>query len=256
MQTPASKNPNELNAGLRRKLHYYKIAIAAVFFAAAGIVLMIFAAFSNQDHPGNLPAFLALNGGALLIIGGLYGFVSELFLKRDFANQLQASIDSKLQNMVLHESLLNMGLESVDQTFEESKLVRRLLAAQNTLIVAMRSGRLFRQHYDEIRGHIETDNAKLDIVLLDPSSNVVQCVSPKFSDHDEDKLRRSSADAINVFLKREIYDKLTSGRRENLNLFFSGEIPVYSAYVFDDEELWYIPYHFRRDYRPIPVFIG
>ncbi|MFZ0739709.1 MAG: hypothetical protein WAM96_21620 [Candidatus Acidiferrales bacterium] len=40
-----------------------------------------------------------------------------------------------------------------------------------------------------------------------------------------------------------------------MRVFLTDKYPLYSAYVFDGTELWYVPYHQRKNWQPIPVFI-
>jgi len=40
-----------------------------------------------------------------------------------------------------------------------------------------------------------------------------------------------------------------------LTVRLSDKYPLYSAYLFDNIELWYIPYHYRKNWHPIPVFV-
>ncbi len=235
--------------------HSWKLLLAIVIALALAIISMVWAYGSNKAHPGNMPASLALSLGSLVFVGAAYTLASEFFLKRDFVKQLRISIDERLEQTRLNETISGLGLSSVHETFELAQLWRRIEGANAVLIVAMRDSSLFRMYYDQIRQRIANANAKFTVILLNPDGRVIPSVVRKFSDYDEVKLRDSLRDSINTFLKSYIYDKLPGEKKANLVLRLYDDLPVYSAYLFDDEELWYIPYHFRHDYKLIPVFV-
>lgn len=222
---------------------------------AIGIILIIWGSFSNKDAPGNIGALLALNFGGIAFIGAAYTLVSELFLKRGFARQIRASINQRLEQTGLNDSIVKLGLNCVKENFELSHLWQRIEKANSVLIVAMRNSSFFRMYYDKILDRIMKEDARFTVILLDPDGKVIPSVVKKFSDIDEDQLRTSIRNTIDVFIKGHIFDKLPREKENNLIVRLFDEIPVYSAYLFDEEELWYIPFHFRHDYRPIPVFI-
>lgn len=235
--------------------HSMKLLIVATVVLALAIILIIWGCFSNKSQPGNIGALLALNFGGIVCIGAAYTLISEFFLKRDFTRQLRASIDQRLEQTSLNESIIKLGLNSIRENFELSQLWQRIEKANSILIVAMRDSSLFRMYYDKILHRIVNENAKFTIILLDPDGEVITSVVRKFSDIEEDELRTSIRNTKDTFIKGCIYDKLPEEKKGNLVLRLYDDVPVYSAYVFDEEELWYVPYHFRHDYRPIPVFI-
>lgn len=235
--------------------HSMKLLLMVTVVLALAIILIIWGCFSNKDQPGNIGALLALNFGGIVCIGAAYALVSEFFLKKDFTRQLRASIDQRLEQTSLNESIIKLGLNSVRENFELSQLWQRIEKANSILIVAMRDSSLFRMYYDKILHRIVNENAKFTVILLDPDGEVITSVVRKFSDIGEDELRTSIRNTKDTFIKGYIYDKLPEDKKANLVLRLYNDVPVYSAYLFDEEELWYIPYHFRHDYRPIPVFI-
>lgn len=235
--------------------HSWKLLLAIVIALALAIISMVWAYGSNKAHPGNMPASLALSLGSLVFVGAAYTLASEFFLKRDFVRQLRISIDERVEQTRLNETISRLGLSSVHETFELAQLWRRMEGANTVLIAAMRDSSLFRMYYDQIRQHIVNNNAKFTVILLDPDGQVIPSVVRKFSDYDEVKLANSIRGTIDTFLKGYIYDKLPDDKKANLVLRLYDDLPVYSAYLFDEEELWYIPYHFRHDYRSIPVFV-
>ena len=94
------------------KKHEYRIIIASISFAFIGIVTMIFSHNINQNHPQSIYAFLMLNIGGLFTIGGVYSLLSELFLKKHFASEIQTSIDAKLKEIERDASIVEYGLSN------------------------------------------------------------------------------------------------------------------------------------------------
>lgn len=236
-------------------LHSYKLLLVASIVLAIAVILIILGCYSQKNNPGNIRALLELNFGGIVFIGAAYSLVSEFFLKKDFAKQLRASIDQRLEKTSLNESIIKLGINCIRKDFALSELWQRIENANSVLIVAMRDSSLFRGYYDKILQKIKDGNTKFTIILLNPEGQIIPSIVKKFSGMKEDELRESIRNTINTFIKSCICDKLPEDKKQNLTLRLYDEVPVYSAYLFDNEELWYIPYHFRHDYRSIPVFI-
>ena len=237
-----------------KNCHFLLIIFFAILAFLIGVFLIIVGYFLNKDIPGNIWAFLALNLGALVSMGSAYTLLSELILKKDFAKQLRASIDQNLEQTELNKSILKLGLHSV-RNFEKSDLWQRIEKSDSVVMVAMRNNSFFKTYCNDLLNKIRNDNAKLTFILLDPDSSVIPSLVKKFSDLDESGLRETIRATINIFIRDNIYKKLPADKRNNLIVRKFDEMPVYSAYIFDNEELWYIPFHYRHDYKPIPMFI-
>lgn len=235
--------------------HSVKLLIAAIVAAFIGVVFLFLAYIFDKNGSPSWIVFVLSNLGVLLIFGAGYTFISEFFLKRDFAKQLRVSIDQRLEQTRLNDSILNLGLSSAQETFEQSRLWRRIEKANSIIMVVMRSCGFFRTYYDQIYQMIKDENKTFTIVLLDPKGETIHAVVKKFSDTDEEGLKSSITINIESIIKGKIYDRLPPEKKGNLVVRSFDEIPVYSAYLFDNNELWYIPFHYRHDRRPIPVFV-
>jgi hypothetical protein len=104
---------------------------------------------------------------------------------------------------------------------------------------------------------MQAGTLSLAVLLPNPCNiELMTLLSTKFSDYsDPEELAKSIQRVINVWLKQEMYDKLSVERRSQLQVFLIDKYPLYSAYRFDRRELWYIPYHHRNNHQPLPTYV-
>lgn len=235
--------------------HNYKLVIAAIVFICIGIISILAGYFSNRASPGNIRAFLFLNLGSLSTIGAAYNLVSELYLKRNFADQIRKSIDCKLERLSFDESISTFGLHSIQEVYSKEKLLARMSSSSSVLMIVMRSHGFFSHYCPEIREFITNNNLYLTVIMLDPESQVMSLLGSRFANMTQERLIETSGMVINGLIKDEIHDRLDEEFRGNIELRLSDRYPVYSCYLFDDEEIWLIPYFFRSERRPVPVFV-
>lgn len=235
--------------------HNYKLVIAAIIFFAVGFFLIIFSYYSNKVEPGNMLAFLFLNLGSLSVIGASYNLVSDLLLKKNFAKQIRYSIDQKLEEISLDETIANFGLHCIQPIYSNESLIKRISSSSYVFMILMRSNGFFSVYCPELKERIEKHNLHLTIIMLNPSSSAMSLLKTKFGETTEEQLTERSKTVINKFIKERIYDKLSEKLRENLKVRLFDCYPVYSCYVFDSSEVWLVPYFFRSQKRPVPVFV-
>jgi hypothetical protein len=229
------------------------LAIIAVLLGIFGIVLSYF--LIKLLHP--LIGYLALNLGGLLAFSAAYTLLSEFLLRRDFAKEMSNSIDEKLESVKLHESIVRSGLSEIFESFTDEILLQRLMDAGKVKMMVLRSNSFFRKNNRILKEKI-SKGLKLEILLPNTRNpELMALLAKKFTDnnHDPHDLANSIADCVNNWLRSRIWDGLAADAKTRLIIYLGDNYPVYSAYVFDEKELWYIPYQHRKDWQPIPVFV-
>ena len=216
----------------------------------------LFLAYVSETN--NWPSwvvFFLSNLGILFVFGAGYTLVSEYFLKKNFAKQVRVSIDKKLEQIRLSENIRNLGLIGAHEQFNDSQLWSRIKDADSVVMVVMRSKTFFMTYNNHIRNAIIDQNKKFTFIILNPEGDTIPVVLKKFTGDTEETLRKSIKDSIDIWLTQQIYRKLPPEKKANMHIRVFDEIPVNSAYLFDDNEIWYIPLHYRHDRQIIPVFI-
>lgn len=212
---------------------------------------------ASKNYSPLLSYFLT-NFGGLLVFTTAYTFIQEFFLKKEFSREIQGRIDEKLKSIELDTSIRNSGLVEVHERFTDEKLLQRLTSAKSVKMVVMRNNSFFRAYHGELRTRIIEGKLSLDIVLPNPRNlQLTEQLYTRFSDQKSGKdLARSIGNSFDTWLRGGIWERLeTENQKTRLKVYLSDKYPLYSAYIFDENELWYIPYHHRRDWRPIPVFV-
>jgi hypothetical protein len=238
-----------------------KLAWLGALAISVGVTILIAAYFwsdpQSSAHYHPFAAYLATNLGGLFVFTASYTLLSELQLKRDFAREMSASIDGKLQTLELNKSILSSGITEIMERFSDERLSKRLAGASSAKMLVMRNDTFFRANHEELRARISGGQLRLEVVLPNPrNSNLMTLLCTKYSDlPDSQKLAASIAASANTWLREQIWQKCAPEQRSGIALRLTDNYPVFSAYLFDDKELWYIPYHHRKNWHPIPVFI-
>jgi hypothetical protein len=121
-------------------------------------------------------------------------------------------------------------------------------------MLVMRSESFFRRQGQSLLKWMTNRGLKIEVLLPDPNNLVLmEQLQAIYSTTNAQGLANSIASVVNL-LREEIYSKLKDPSQ--LSVSFHQGYPVYSAYLFDDRELWYFPYHYRANSSDkAPVFV-
>jgi hypothetical protein len=229
----------------------YKSEFLVAGFVVVGVLLIVVGYFTDKEHP--FASFLALQFGGLFIFGAGYSALSDYLVKKNFERLVQEKMDW----VRLDESIKIFGLTEVQQRFSSDGLTGRMDKSSSMLMVILRSSGFFEANYENLVSRIEAGNFSLTVVLPNPRNpELMKLLYRKFTDiKDPDRLADSIAAVIDHWLKEKIYEALGKEARARVKVYLTDKYPLYSAYTFDQRELWYIPYHYREDTQPIPVFV-
>jgi len=238
-----------------QKLVWY--GVIAILLGVAVLILGYFWSDQHSSHYYPFASFLALNLGGLLIFSAGYTLLTEFQLKRDFAREMSASIDEKLRTVQLNRTIIDSGIAEILLRFNDELLSRRIAEASGVKMLVMRNDTFFRENHEELRTRIASGQLSLEVVLPNPrNGNLMALLSAKYSDlPDANRLGHSIAESANTWLREQIWQRCDPRPTDRFRLRLMETYPLYSAYLFDDKELWYIPYHHRQNWHPIPVFI-
>jgi len=233
----------------------YRFGLLVAVSILIGILLLVVGYFTDPSHSSNphpFLSFLTLQIGALLIFGAGYSFISDYFQRKNFVQLVWEVVN-------LDETIHESGLAQVQRKFSSEALYAFTEQCSSITMIVLRSNTFFAARYSQLRSRLDSPKGDfaLQIVLPNPGNlELMTLMSAKFTDFNTpQKLAASIADVVNLWLKGSIYDKLKVERRSRLKVLFIDKYPLYSAYLFDGKEFWYIPYHFRNDHRDIPTFV-
>jgi hypothetical protein len=142
----------------------------------------------------------------------------------------------------------------VEAEFSGDQMLKRLEKATSMRMLVMRSESFFRRQGQSLLKWMTNRGLKIEVLLPDPNNLVLmEQLQAIYSTTNAQGLANSIASVVNL-LREEIYSKLKDPSQ--LSVSFHQGYPVYSAYLFDDRELWYFPYHYRANSSDkAPVFV-
>src|SRR2546427_8241331 len=123
-------------------------------------------------------------------------------------------------------------------------------------MLVMRNDKFFNANHEEFRARIAAGQLAPEVMLPNPqNAGLMALMATKYSDlPDAQSLGRSIANTANTWLREQVWAKCAP-QQARFTLRLIDKYPLYSAYLFDNREMWYIPYHHRQNWHPIPVFI-
>jgi hypothetical protein len=159
-----------------------------------------------------------------------------------FENHFKASIFS------------GVAVPEVEREFSSDQLLKRLERATSMRMLVMRSESFFRRQAQLLLKWMEQRGLRIEILLPDPNNAVLMAqLQEIYTTTDAHGLAISIVAVVNL-LRDQIYLQLKD--RRQLSVSFHPGYPVYSAYLFDEQELWYFPYHYRANASDkAPVFM-
>jgi hypothetical protein len=229
----------------------YRTAISVSLSVVGGVLLLTFGYFTDKSHP--FMSFILLQFGGLLVFSAGYTAFSDYFVRKNFEEQVRASIDF----VRLDQSIKDAGLVRWVDRFNQGDLEASLGTSASVLMLVLRSDHFFDSAGDGLRDRMQRGELKLTVMLPNPRNRALMLLmAKKFSNLDgPEDLATSIQRVINVWLRSRIYARLSSDRQQQLTVKLIDKYPLYSAYQFDQRELWYIPYHHRDNHQPTPVLV-
>lgn len=235
---------------------YYTIIITLGFFAG-GIILLIVGYNTDpahSTHPYPLISFLLEQAGALALFSGVYTFINDYFVRKNFEKEVRAAVDF----VQLDQSIKDFGVVAVSPKFEWSETIESLNQSTSVTMLVLSSRGFFEGNYTKLLKRLQMDNFSLKIVLPNPNNQaLISLLAQKMSSfkNNPQELAEKIVDVVNNYLKEKIYDELKAEQSSRFSVCFINKYPLYSAYLFDRRQFWYVPYHYRDDHQDLPVFI-
>ena len=122
-------------------------------------------------------------------------------------------------------------------------------------MLIMRSSRWFSARQDWLVQRIGEGKLQLEVLMPEPSNqNLITQLQSMYDNINASALAQSIRSVIGRLL--EMRSKLPPGREDGLRIATHEYYPPYSAYLFDDDEFWYIPYHRKPAILPVFVYRG
>jgi hypothetical protein len=229
----------------------YRTSIIVTTCVLLGVLLLLWGYFTEENH--KFASFVLEQFGALLVFSAGYSALSDYFVRKNFESQVREAIDF----VRLDQSIKDAGLTRIRAEFNSSELDNSMRESSTVLMLVLRSDGFFSANANELRSRMQDKRLSLAVMLPNPRNpDLMTLMSAKFSDyHTPAELAQSIQRVINVWLRQEICAKLTPECRPQIQLYLVNKYPLYSAYVFDQREMWYIPYQYRDNHQPIPTFV-
>jgi hypothetical protein len=229
----------------------YRTWIIVTTSILLGALLLVLAYNYDKVHP--FASFLLLQLGGLLIFSAGYTALSDYFVRKNFENQVRTAIEF----VRLDQSIKDSGLMKITQKFSQDELERSMRESSSVLMLVIRSDGFFSSSHEQLQQRMQLGNLRLTVMLPNPCNfELMALMSAKFSDlRDPRKLAETIQRVVNAWLKQEMYENLATERRSQLQVFLVDKYPLYSAYVFDQREFWYIPYHHRNNHQPLSTYV-
>ena len=245
------------NASPGERLRIFATTGLCIVVGLGLIVSGFFLSDTTANHSNSFLAYLATNLGGLLVFSASYTLISEAYLRRDFAREMGSSIDAKLRDAQSDRSIAESGLVEVIPVFSYQKLHERVKRAQTVKMIVVKNTAYFREYRESVRERIAEGKLSLEIVMPNPEDlGLVEVASRRYDEfNDANQLAESICTCVNVWLKEKIFNDLPDNSKDRMLLYLGRHTLLYSAYLFDREELWYIPYHCREGRHGIPVLV-
>ncbi len=206
----------------------------------------------QQQHP--IGTYILTSLGNLLIFTTAYAFINDHFIHRKHIQEIEAS----LRRVTLDESIQRSGLTEIRARFTDSEAFSAMQRATTVSMLIMRGSSFFRDYHEGLKKCLQAGHLSLHILLPDPNnSELMRLMASKQSDvKDYKEAAQKIANSVNTWIVQKIFAELpVAERKTRLRVSLIDRYPLYSAYLFDNREFWYLPYHYRKDWRPIPLFV-
>src|SRR5262249_9608604 len=243
--------------GKLRVIDKYRTIIITGAFLASGIILLIFGYYTDPahhvSHPFPFLAFLLQQMGAVAIFSGVYTSITDYFVRKNFEKRVKEAIDF----VRLDQSIRDFGLAQIRPKFVWEDALQAISQSSSVHLLVLRSRSFLEGNYTKLLKRLQEGSLSITVLLPNPANAaLISMLAGKMSTiKSPQELADSIVSVVDILLRKKIYDQLKPEHQPRLKVLFVNKYPLYSAYLFDRKQFWYVPYHYRNDHQDLPVFV-
>ncbi|WP_320173401.1 hypothetical protein [Maridesulfovibrio sp.] len=202
----------------------------------ASLLVLLFSLFllflSKYKTDSDVYAWFLSTLAAIFISGSVMSLLSELFFKE----QLQKEInDTVFNNFEINKSIQEFSLSRIDRRWSIGKTIERILESRDCIVIGLYNKNIVEDCQNELRKHLVKN--KVTMVMIDPEhENAIAYLDDKFSKDGKLKELIEGVARTSFDFKKELNEH---GKNFIIKKF--KYIVTYSAYLFDEKEIWIIP---------------
>ncbi|BCS88182.1 hypothetical protein [Pseudodesulfovibrio sediminis] len=230
--------------------HDSTIVVSALVLLFVGVLLLL---LGHCYFKGTVSVILS-GFASILIFSSAYGFVNELFLKKQFMQTLESAIFKIFRIKEKHDSIVHAGLAEIISYWSQNAIVDRMEIAKKCTILCIHNHDFFKVNYEKIIKMINA-NMSLDLIVINPDSKFVDACGEKFEGYDREQVAQRITTCIDGILCEKIYLGIEEESRERFKVYTLNHGLGYSAYLFDDTELWVCPFGCSKSKTTPPVYV-
>lgn len=222
-----------------------KIIITSVTFILISTIVL----WCSYDQSNKILSWFLSTLSAIMISGVALSMLSELFFKENLLKEINSSISD---NFLINKSISEYHLKRIEQKWSLNSTIERICTSKKCIIFGIFNSQILKNCQTEIIDHINNGN-ELTLVVLDKNKKEsVEYLKSKF-------LRIDSVDH-ELEIVSQLFNDLSCAVNctDKFNLKTYDYVLTYSAYVFDDEEIWLIfnSSQSKPNFLPVLIFQG
>ena len=235
----------------------YRTIIITLAFLATGVLLLVFGYYTdpahNPSHSFPFLSFLLQQMGAVAIFSGVYTSVTDHFVRKNFEKQVKEAVDF----VRLDQSIRDFGIAQIRPKFLWEDAIQEISQSSSVQMLVLRSRSFLEGNYARLLRRLQEGSLSITAIFPNPANApLIAMLAKKMSTiKSPQELADTIVSVVNILLKGKIYDQLKPEQQSRLKVMFVNKYPLYSAYLFDRKQFWYVPYHYRNDHQDLPVFI-
>lgn len=206
-------------------------AFSSILVFMCGLSFIIMASVV-KDHSVRCSIYAGL--GSVLIFTIAYTIYSDIKLSSNLVSSVERILLEKLN---LADVSKKYGFYNIVD-FNKKRLLERIEKSKKCEYIVLYSLNFFEHHWESLEGHSQNNSISFFIINPDDSTSL-ESLEKSFEGKTKENIKESVLCAQSI-----ICTKICKAQKlTNVNLSFVDSIITYSAYIFDDEELWFCPRH-------------
>ncbi|NHZ48173.1 hypothetical protein [Nitratidesulfovibrio liaohensis] len=238
---------NKLSDTINTMSYGQKVLMMLVIFFSFGILLAVVGNYTSKLHPILSTIFTSI--GTLFMFGTSYSCYTDFVSNRGVISEIKNMITDAVDLKENHRTIEDMGIQKIIR-FDTDELLKKMASSKSCKMLCLYNLNFIKIHYSKILELVQ-NGLKIEVIMSDPSDDALfDCLQNSFDRTPAETIKDNTTKAFKFWC-----EDVCAHCNNKVTIKTINWPSTYSAYIFDENEMWFLPRHTSKGKKDPYVFI-
>lgn len=238
---------NKLSSTINTMSYSQKVLMMLIIFFSLGLFSTIIGGYINALHP--ILSTILTSIGTLFMFGTSYSCYTDFVSNRGVISEIKSMITNAIDLKENHCTIEYMGIQKIIR-FDTDELLKRMASSKSCKMLCLYNLNFIKIHYSKILEFAQ-NGLKIEVIMSDPSNDALfDCLQNSFDRTPAETIKDNTNKAFKFWC-----GDVCAHCNNNVKIKTINWPSTYSAYIFDENEMWFLPRHTSKGKKDPYAFI-